>query len=53
MSEKELIKQISLLEKSLKGEKDLNNVLEIWGRIAFLSKKLKEKRGEMLNEQCC
>lgn len=53
MSEKELVKQIGLLEKSLKGEKDLNTVLEIWGKIAFLSGKLKKIKEESLNEQFC
>ncbi|MBQ7798511.1 MAG: hypothetical protein IJ371_05250 [Clostridia bacterium] len=53
MSEKDLKKQVAELEKSLKGEKDLNAVLEIWGKIACLSAKLRKMKEGELNEQYC
>lgn len=53
MSEKDLKKQIVVLEKSLKGENDLNAVLEIWGKIAYLSAKLRKMKEGDLNEQYC
>lgn len=50
MTLKEVLRQIKSLEKSLKGETDLNNVLEIWGKLDFLGKiKIKEV---VTNEPC-
>ena len=43
MSIKDLKRQIAELEKSLKGETDLNVVLDIWGKLDYFCKILKRE----------
>lgn len=50
MSEREISREIKNLEKKLKGETDLNVVLEIWGKINFLCKLLQIKCNTQLNK---
>lgn len=53
MSEKDLRKQVLELEKSLKGETDLNVVLEIWGKLYFLGRQLLNITKEGVLDECC
>ncbi|MBQ2871603.1 hypothetical protein IJE86_07870 [bacterium] len=53
MSEKDLKRRVSELEKSLKGEKDLNKVLEIWGKLENLAKQKEKLRGCSENGRNC